>query len=110
MIIGHEVGRRVDNEEGEVREWHHRGRIDEERSKRQGRTKKIRKGESKGEWSQGLNNGVFIHLFHFAKNNETIHESWKQDLSSNRDAFGYLAVCVCSSSVGFTLKEYDQNK
>lgn len=33
MITGREVGRRVDNEEGEVREWHHRGRSYEERSK-----------------------------------------------------------------------------
>ena len=79
-ITGREVGRRVDNEEGEVREWHHRGRSYEERSKRQGRTKKIWKGESKGEWSVGLNNGVFIHLFLYSKNKETIHESGKQDL------------------------------
>lgn len=80
MITGHEVGRRVDNEEVEVREWHHRGRSYAERSKRQQRTKKIRKGESKEEWSQGLDNGVFIHLFHYSKNKETIHESKKQDL------------------------------
>lgn len=50
----------------------------------QGRTKKIRKGESKGEWSQGLNNGDFIHLFHYSKNKETIYESGKQDLYSNK--------------------------
>lgn len=80
MITGREVGRRVDNEEGEVREWHHRGRSYEERSKRQGRTKKIRKGESKGEWSMGLKSGVFIHLSYYAKNKETIHKSGKQDL------------------------------
>lgn len=108
MITGHEVGRRVDNEEGEVREWHHRGRSYEERSKIQGRTKKIQKGESKGEWSQGLNNGVFIHLFHYFMNKEAIYESGKQDIYSNKEI--HLAVCAYSSSVAFTTKEYDQNK
>lgn len=80
MITGREVGRRVDNEVGEVREWHHRRCSYEERSKRQGRTQKIRKGESKGEGSVGLNNGVFIHPFHYSKNKEIVHESGKQDL------------------------------
>lgn len=80
MITGHEVGRRVDNEEGEVREWHHRGCSYEERSKRHGRTKTIWKGKTKGEWNLGFNNGVFIHLSHYSKNKEIVHESGKQDL------------------------------